>query len=244
MKCGRYIDVKRPVEGVPVPEVFRPYFCPSCLKKTGHDPFEPPFCSICGMKFYGDHLKNHRCGRCLGSPPDAGRVRAAGMYDGVMKEAVHLLKYSGRIGLALPLGALMLDAYRRYLSDLPLPLLVPVPLHPSKLGYRGFNQSFLLARNLCRRAVSDEGGGSKLSIDCHSLVRSRKTPSQTDFTVEQRKRNVKDAFDVTRTDHIRGRRVVLVDDVYTTGATCSEAAGRLLKAGAESVDTLVAARAF
>ena len=243
MKCGCYIDGRRQEKSDPAVERFRPYFCPSCLKE-GYDSFEPPFCSICGMKFYGDHLRNHRCGRCIAASPDAGRVRAAGMYDAVMKEAVHLLKYSGRIALSRPLGALMLDAYRRYFPDSHQPLLIPVPLHPSKLKYRGFNQSFLLAREFRRCAVSHEGRTAAFPIDCRSLVRIRKTPSQTEFSIELRKRNVKNAFHVAKPGKIRGRHVLLLDDVYTTGATCSEAAGTLLRAGAEGVDTLVAARAF
>ena len=244
VKCGRYITVKRPGEVVPGPEAFLPYFCPSCLEATGYDPFLPPFCSFCGMKFQGDDLRNHPCGNCMAAPPDAGRVRAAGMYDGVMKEAVHLLKYSGRIILSRPLGALMLDAYTLYFPSLSHPLLVPVPLHPSKLKHRGFNQSYLLARELRRRSVSKECGSSAFTIDCRSLIRVRKTPSQTEFSIEQRKRNVKDAFHVAKPEKIRGRCILLVDDVYTTGATCREAARTLLKAGAEAVDTIVAARAF
>ena len=243
VKCGRYIEVDGPGAGDSIPEALQPYFCPSCLQ-TGYDPFEPPFCSVCGMKFHGGDGRNHLCGKCIVRPPDAGRVRAAGMYAGVMKEAVHLLKYSGRISLAQPLGILMLDAYRRYFPDLDRPLLVPIPLHSTKLRERGFNQSFVLSQNLCRRILSDTGGDGRLLIDCHCLVRSRRTPSQTEFSVEQRKWNVKDAFRVAKPDHIQGRCVVLVDDVYTTGATCTEAGRMLLKAGAESVDTLVAARAF
>ena len=243
MKCGCYIDGRSREKRDAAAERFRPYFCPSCLK-AGYDSFEPPFCFVCGMKFYGTHLRNHRCGKCAHSSPDVSRVRAAGMYDGLMKEALHLFKYSGRIALSRPMGGLMLDAYRRYFTDLHQPLLIPVPLHPSKLKHRGFNQSFLLAREFHRCAVSQQGRTAGFSIDCRSLVRIRKTPSQTDFAGEQRKRNVKDAFDVTKPARFRGRCIVLVDDVYTTGATCSEAACTLLKAGAGTVDVLVAARAF
>jgi len=88
------------------------------------------------------------------------------------------------------------------------------------------------------------GRSAAFPIDCRSLVRVRKTPSQTEFSIEQRKQNVKDAFHVAKPDKIQGRRILLVDDVYTTGATCIEAAGTLVKAGAEAVDTIVAARAF
>ncbi len=243
MKCSGFIDGQPLSKSASGPEVFQPYFCSGC-QMAGYDPFEPPFCNACGMKFNTEASRLHLCGSCLAGRPHAGRVRAGGMYSGILKDAVHLLKYSSRLSLARPMGYLLFSAYVQYFSDISRPLLVPIPLHVSKLKHRGFNQSFLIARALSKRTSANPFRPGGLEIDAHSMIRKRKTPSQTDFSVEQRLRNVKDAFTVVKPGKIEGRRIVLVDDVYTTGATCNEAANTLLNAGARSVDTLVAARAF
>ena len=135
--------------------------------------------------------------------------------------------------LVEPLGELLLEACED-LRDDGIDLLIPVPLHPRRLRERGFNQSLLLARHLSRR----------LGLPCEAevLVKVKDTPSQTSLSPAERQRAVRGAFEVMKGERIREKRVLLVDDVFTTGATVNEASRVLLRAGAEEVLVITLAR--
>jgi ComF family protein len=142
-------------------------------------------------------------------------------------------KYNRDVSLARPLARLLAER-------LPLPLcaydvMMPVPLHPRRLRWRGFNQAQLLAAIVAC--------GSGVPVDAFSLCRIRATAPQVQLTEAQRRRNVARAFRVVRPQRVRGQRVLLFDDVYTTGATVGECSRVLLQAGARGVDVLVLARA-
>ena len=155
-------------------------------------------------------------------------VGAAGLYDGVLRDAVHALKYDARRSLAAPLASLMTTRCVEVLSG--VDGVVPVPLHPWRRAARGFNQAHDLAR--------------RLGLPVHlGLRRSRWTTTQTDLSADARHANVRGAFEATdRAGALRGRVVALVDDVCTTGATLEACARALVEAGAGEVRAVTAAR--
>lgn len=196
---------------------------------------EPPCCIRCGAPFSTNYGEAFECLLCLAEPPDFRQARAVLVYDDVSRRMIVNFKHGDQTELAAMFGAWMARTGSDVLTT--SSILAPVPLHPSRLRARRFNQSALLARAIAR--VS----GSQLSID--GLVRRRATPPQADLPIKARKRNVSGAFGV-RDDKARERfrcaHVVLVDDVLTTGATLSAAARALKRAGAQEVDALVLAR--
>jgi ComF family protein len=154
-----------------------------------------------------------------------------------MRAAIHALKYGGRPVLAAPLGQLLAEEGA---EAVPVALrdwadgVLPVPLHPARRAERGFNQAELLAAPCAAR------WGVRMLP--RALVRARPTLPQADLDAAARRANVRDAFRVSRPGEVRGRRVLLVDDVLTTGATVGAAAGALLAAGAAAVGVLTLAR--
>ena len=137
--------------------------------------------------------------------------------------------------MSRPLGALAKDTFFQFWDGDAIDLLVPVPLHVKRLRERGFNQAHLLIR----RWAKQEG----IPFDGLTLSRSRWTAPQTGLSRSERRKNIKGAFSIRHPERIKGRKIVLVDDVYTTGATVNECARVLMKAGAEFVDVLTLARA-
>ncbi|MGH9508681.1 MAG: ComF family protein [Terriglobales bacterium] len=170
------------------------------------------------------------------------RARAYGSYDGNLRGLIHLLKYEQVRPAARVLGGLLAQAMARLLveSGNGLRVVVPVPLHSSRLRQRGFNQAELIAR-----AALDSISGSA-AADLHLrtgvLRRNRPTDTQTGLTRHQRRENIRGAFELTRPEEIAGKEVLLVDDVFTTGTTVSECAKVLRRAGAERVVVATVAR--
>lgn len=191
------------------------------------------------MPFRTRDDSDHVCGRCVADPPAFGAARAAAIYDASepadqpLKSVLQRYKYSRDVGLAAPLARLLQQ--RSPVDVANYDVLMPVPLHLSRLRWRGFNQALLLARRIGRH--------HGVRVDAFSLERSRATQPQVELDENDRRRNVARAFRVTRPAKIRDRRILLVDDVYTTGSTVNECSRELLGAGARSVDVLVLARA-
>ena len=218
----------------------RDLFCAAC-RARGIPEFTPPFCRVCGQVF--DTGDTHLCETCLTDPPDIHRVRAALLYQGLVPEVLALFKYHARLSLTRFFDPLMCNAFDRYFDHTKIDRVIPVPLHPKKLRQRGFNQSFLLVRRLYDRCEQHYGTPPGWQVDLTVLKRGRHTISQTGLDIASRRNNLKNAFQVTDPSRVKGAAVLLVDDVYTTGATCREAARTLLRAGARQVDVLVLARA-
>lgn len=173
------------------------------------------------------------CDRCREDPPPFRRARAVALYTGWVRAAIHRLKYRGEAELALPLGALMGLLAREELLFATISLVVPVPLHPDRLAARGYNQSELLARPVA--------GAIGRPLGTTVLQRRHPTLPQVGLDEAARRQNLENAFRVTDPESVRGRRVLVVDDVLTTGATCREAARVLLEAGARWVEVLTLA---
>lgn len=207
--------------------------CGACLSKLAA--YEGPFCPRCG-RIRQDAGEDHSCGRCLREPPAFTRHRSCGVYGGTLKDVILLFKYRKYAPLSRPLAGFADAAVG---PDQGLwagtDLLVPVPLHPSRRRDRGFNQARLLARDLARLR------GLRVLDGC--LVKVRNAPPQAGLRAADRERNVVRAYAVRRPDRIRGRTLVLVDDVTTTGATLRECARVLMKAGAKEVRAVTLAHA-
>jgi ComF family protein len=203
----------------------------------------PPVCPVCRA---AAPLTGGLCSGCLdaaGLSPGwhefssctLDAAGAAAPYAGAVEEMIKGLKYSGRLALAGPLGNLLALAAEGQAH--PCDLLAPVPLHPRRLAERGFNQALVIARHLLRHAPRS---GARLLPDL--LRRVRYTRPQVELSGAERAANVKGAFAVAGNASLEGASVLLVDDVFTTGATLAECAAALKRAGAERVMALTVAR--
>jgi ComF family protein len=193
-----------------------------------------PRCEACGVSFDLEVIEGQLCGACIASRPVYARARAALEYGDISRQLVLALKRAGRRdGLDLFAGW-MEQAAPDLIRD--ADLIVPVPLHYIRHLMRGFNQSVWLAAALSRRT------GVPMSVD--ALRRRKPTPSQAGLSPAARRNNVEHAFRAraSRKALLRGRRILLIDDVFTTGATSEACARALLRAGAGCVDVLTLAR--
>ena len=218
-----------------------PPLCPKC--RNSLVPFESPHCILCGHLFPRGSGEDHLCAECLERSPIVDKVRAALSYQGALRTLIPRLKYHARLSCAREFEYLLFHALEAHFIPEEFDLIIPMPLHIKKLRSRGFNQSWLLIRHFPELYRTRFNTDPAWKLDLHSLERIRHTPPQTGLDPKARRRNVKGAFCVTRPENIQDRRILLVDDVYTTGATCAAAAQALLDVGALGVDVLVLARA-
>jgi ComF family protein len=204
-------------------------------------------CSICGERLFSSYAlsaneneSGPRCGLCRRMEPAFARAVAYGSYESGLRELIHLLKYAGVRPAANVLGRMLGEAIAELAPDFASDSIavVPVPLHRSKLRQREFNHAELIAR----AALKLGAASGYLVLSAGVLERKRETPSQTGLTRHQRRENVRGAFGVVQPDAVRGHEVLLVDDVFTTGATVSECARVLLRAGATKVWVATVAR--
>jgi ComF family protein len=219
----------------PVDNAQIPHFCSSCW--SDFTLLHGPSCPTCGRPFDSpealSYSPDHSCLSCRHSPPDFDQALSVGLFEGSLREAVHQFKYRPCRSLGKPLGDWMTAKINVLMT---IDVIMPVPLHIKRLRQRGFNQALLLAHRMSRRQ------GIKLSID--NLVRVRPTRPQVELAGEERRKNVKGAFILRQPEKMENRHVVLVDDVFTTGATMNECASVLKKAGASQVTALTLARAM
>jgi ComF family protein len=210
-----------------------PFFCRPCWESL--TPLPGPVCPRCGRPFASSialrDSPRHQCGVCRTRPLAFTQAWSLFPYRTPLKEAITLFKYRGKLSLATPLAQVLIGA----LPDLPgLDCIIPVPLHPQRLREREYNQSSLLAARLSQHTHIP------LLLTC--LVRIHPTIPQTSLSRKKRLTNLRGAFSVAKPAHIRGRRILLVDDVFTTGTTLHECAKTLRRAGSGPVYGLTLAR--
>jgi ComF family protein len=177
------------------------------------------------------------------APPAFVRAVSCGVYEGSMRSAIHALKYERVAALSRELGARLAAAIAQLAVDGPAEMLVvPVPLHRGRMAQRGFNQARTLASGALR-ILRKSHPEWRLELSSSSLVRQRSTESQAGLTPRQRRHNLRGAFFVSDSESLRGRHILLVDDIYTTGATARACSKTLIDAGAASVRVATLARA-
>jgi ComF family protein len=227
-------------------DVALPPLCPACREPLGEGHglcaacwtklsfIEPPYCARLGIPFVYDPGPGLLSMEAIANPPSYDRARAAVRYDDVARALVHKFKYSDHLDLAPMLGQWMARAGRELTRE--ADALIPVPLHWRRLWARRFNQSAALALAISHAA--------SVPVLAESLKRVRATPQQVGLDKSGRAQNVQGAFKVApeRKADVAGRRLILVDDVLTSGATVDACARALLRAGAAHVDVLVFAR--
>ena len=215
------------------------YFCADCwaqIRLITH-----PLCNWCGRPFPEGAGADHTCGACLSRPPRFTAARAWACYpreeiaDDPVRQVVHKFKYGRKVSLGKPLGRLVALGCREFLESCRFDLIVPVPLHPKRLRWRAFNQSLLLAREI--------GRGCTVPVDPFVLRRDRPTPPQTQLPEDERRKNVRRAFSLNADRSVDGKSILLVDDVYTSGATVNECSRVLKRGGAKEVFVVTLARA-
>jgi len=216
------------------------FWCDACAR-TLTVPIAP-LCPRCGVMLPQEDDHDHLCGDCLTETGHFLRARAFGIYQDALMAAVHQLKYNARLSLAIPLGYMLCAAFRRHGMEHAVDLVLPVPLHLGRLRQRGFNQVKLMLdaweAHARRKGVRHPVFAGTKEV----IARVRPTRPQTGQRRRARRRNIKGAFAVLDPQRIQARRVLLVDDVYTTGATVEEAACCLMQSGARSVEVLTLAR--
>jgi len=208
--------------------------CPDCLSKIRW--IEPPLCTLCGVPFLSREIENHPCGACLTRGKYFTMARAVGYYEGPLREAIHRWKYEEKSYLTLFFGEKLAEGFCRYWDPQSFDLIIPVPLHSKRLRERGFNQALLLVKELSRR--------TQIPYSKRLLQKRILTPPQVNLSGGEREKGVRGSFHIQRDEEIEGKSILLVDDVYTTGATVNECSKVLLKAGAERVDVLTIAHAI
>lgn len=202
------------------------FLCPSCRRTLLR--IMPPLCPKCGQPQSSGIL----CPGCVGWRTHVDGIRSPFRFDGVIRQAIHQLKYRNLRALAIPMAGLLQD----YLAANPIPgeVLVPVPLHAKRLRERGYNQASLLAREL--------GKLNSLPVIDDCLIRPRHAPPQArTSSKEERQRNVAHAY-TCRDPRLQNKQVLLIDDVATSGATVDACAAALQSTGATSVWALVLAK--
>jgi ComF family protein len=222
LACGVGLDGRREVS-----------YCSGCLEAISF--LQQPCCTLCGIPFEAAAGDSHLCGTCLVHPWHFSRARAAVRYQPPVSEAIKMFKYGGRMHGVKTLAALS----QLWLQKQPLPepdLLLPVPLHLRRLRRRGFNQALVLCRQIFP--------SWRREIAATLLERNVWTRPQTGLRGAARQRNVRNSFRVRTPDKVRGKRILLVDDVFTTGATVNECARVLVENGAAEVAVFTLARAL
>ena len=222
-----------PVCGAPSDRPGR-LICWTCFARLPLHVIADGHCRRCGKIPAGAVSQDFLCDACRRVPPHFDQARTAATFRGSLRVLLHQFKYNGATWLAADLVDLLDGALQTYYDPSRIDLVLAVPLHVSRLRKRSYNQAALLARALARRR----------QLECRTGVirRNWATPTQTRLGVRERLRNVHGAFGVVQSEWVRGRTVLMIDDVMTTGATLSEAARCLKAAGAWRVWALAVAR--
>jgi len=197
---------------------------------------DEPFCGICGYAFPSKAISGEAalCGACRRNLYRFDVARAWAPFQDSVKEIIHQLKYGRHPSLARPLAVRLAGTYEAQRQRLQTDWLIPVPLHPTRKRERGFNQSGEIARHLSRIVG--------VPVAQHWLLRTRPTKVQAGLTRRERRQNVSGAFALSKQADVHGKAVLVIDDVFTTGATLNECARILRQSGAARIAVLTVAR--
>jgi ComF family protein len=233
-------------------DIILPRFCESCRQLLPHGGpigfcescwamvrlITPPYCPCCGQPFRSPvalvYSPDFRCGSCRRRPPPFDHARAIAYYEGPVRQAIHLLKYRGRWPMHQRLLQLAIAHFEVHFPVANFDLIIPIPLHQKRLMQREFNQAALIARGIAHHLSTP--------MREQVLVRTRWTRPQVELSGDERRANIRRAFTVKDLAAIQDRTVLLIDDVFTTGATLREASQALKAAGARQVDVFALAR--
>lgn len=209
-------------------------FCIGCWQSLTF--LGDPCCARCGLPFEYDAGEGVECGACLTDPPSFERLRAAVAYGAIASKVALKLKYGGKPGVAETLGRFMQRHVEEHVEGQANAILAPVPLHRWRIWRRGYNQSALIAKALGRR--------TGLPVELDLIRRVKATPPLKGLGRRERAQAVRGAFRMSERGEIlaRGRTILLIDDVYTTGATADACARTLKRAGAAAVNIICWAR--
>jgi ComF family protein len=209
--------------------------CDRCL--TSLRRLDGPLCPVCGIPVPTDILgEGYVCSSCRKQAPPFDKARAWGLYGDLLRKTIHHFKFEGLRHLDIPLGNLLAEVFNEHFSEEHPEILVPIPIHPRRHRERGYDQTLLLARRLSRLCG--------LPID-RSTHRCRHTSPQFGLNLGARRSNLRGAFSIDPGHQLTGRRILIVDDVMTTGTTVGEL-GKLIKRSArpEWLGVLTVARVF
>lgn len=209
----------------PVPEAGELHLCAACLGAM--TPITSPLCPRCGVPHGTEGGIDHLCGSCLLTPPPFDGARGALLYDGPLQELIHRHKYGHKAHLRRPLALLAVRHLSPFVLAVAPEVIVSVPLHRTRLRERGFNQAVLMGAVMAREW--------RLPLLRDILRRVRPTVAQVTLSGQERRANVRGAFAVAGPGRVAGKRVLLVDDVATTGSTVAECSRVLKGAGASAV---------
>jgi ComF family protein len=219
--------------GSPLADDLVPHFCTGCWSRLR--PMPTARCARCDRPFVSPvattYSPQHLCHTCVEHPPSYTRAWTLYPYTPPLQDAIRLLKYQGKISLAPPLANLMLNLLPQLDA---IDLIIPVPLHHERLCHREFNQALLLADHIGRHL--------NISISYTNLIRTTSTLPQTSLSRKSRLKNLRHAFVVRHPAQLMNKRILLIDDVFTTGTTVNECAKTLRRSGSADVFVLTLAR--
>jgi ComF family protein len=197
--------------------------CFACTKELDYWSGAYHQCEVCGRFIASKGL----CSRCVREKPPFIKARAVGPYRGILKECLYNLKFRGDRRLAVPLGRMLGKKMKASYETKEVDIIVPVPMYPERLKMRGFNQAALIARETSREILKP--------VNENLLIKKRDTLPQVQLSQLDRMTNLTGSFAVKNNNFLRGKTVLLVDDIYTTGSTVKECTLELMDSGAERV---------
>ncbi|RPI50966.1 MAG: ComF family protein, partial [Deltaproteobacteria bacterium] len=209
-----------------VPAEYR--LCHDCLESIRF--IESPVCNVCGQPFHGPKDTDHTCGQCIKNPPSFDTACSLFQYHGSVRTLIHRIKYNDDGHALRALSSLAMEHV--LLDHLKPDMVIPVPLHSKRLRKRGFNQSLRLAGTIFPH----------IPLGMNILARTLNTKPQTELSMKERHRNVRNAFETASPLPEGVKTILLLDDVYTTGATVRACAKALKRAGARKVHVFTVAR--
>ena len=218
--------------GIKLPYDNKKYLCLDCIKSIRLN--QPPFCTRCGKSVVGESRIKAICPDCLGKEYYFEAAWQCCKYDGIIKEFIHGLKYNKRLFLKDILIDILYNFIREHVDYKNIDMIIPVPMHRLSIHSRGFNQAAVISRGICQ----------KLAIPLKEdwLIKIRKTKQQVGLKKDERLKNMAGSFILKKDAGLKEKKVLLIDDVFTTGATADECSKALISGGARSVWVVALAR--